>query len=782
MARTIAHDTPPSTGETQNSIKADRQVAIELSTASVQIPEGGQASFNVRLTARPEAKEVRVTVRRASGDADITVASGATLTFLKRRYNQWQAVTLQAAEDADSTDGQAVFLVSGVDLTAARLTATEKDKGTQPQDFQIVMDRNRIDVAEGGSARFNVRLSANPAGPVSVTVGHYQGDADISVAAGGTLSFNGQNWDVDQPVTLAAAEDDDNTNGEAVFALSAPGAQTVYLTAVEQDGGGSEPSGRVVIDPVSRIEGHLRVEVEVSGGQVSKAWSSATLFRGIETILAGRDPRDAPIITQRLCGVCTYVHQLCSVRAIEDAAGVIIPDNARLVRNLTLGAQFLHDHIVHFFHLHGLDWVDVTSALGADPEATADLAAAATPGADPIDFAAVKARLQTLVGTGNLGPFANAYWGHADYMLSPEENLLVTAHYLKALEVQVVAARMMAILGGKNPHPQSTVVGGVTCGAELNADRLAAFRGCLEQTRRFVDTVYLPDLKVVAARYPEWTGIGGHTHFLACGEFPQSAATDDLFMPAGVILNGDLSRVEPLNEALISEHVARSWYAGTTDRHPLSGETNPAYTSLNVDDRYSWFKAPRYDGSAMEVGPLARVLVGYASGRSEFVQAVENFLGDTGILEIDLLSALGRTAARGIETQIIASGMNLWLQQLQGNLDSGDTRVYTDYSLGTHAGRGLLEAPRGALGHWIDIRSSATSRYQMVVPTTWNLGPRCAGNIPGPLEQALVGIPVADAQNPVEILRVIHSFDPCVACGVHVIDRDGNRTFDVKVV
>jgi len=663
--------------------------------------------------------------------------------------------------------------------------AVETDNDTSPN-YEIVTEPNQITVAEGGTANFSVKLSANPGREVAVTVGHSSGDPNITVTSGGTLAFTPSTYSTPQPVTLAAAEDSDVENGQAIFAVSAPDVPTVYVTATEQDKGGS--SSRVVIDPVSRIEGHLRVEVEVSGGKVTKAWSSATLFRGIEKILSGRDPRDAPIITQRLCGVCTYVHQLCSVRAIENAIGTSIPDNARLVRNLTLGAQFLHDHIVHFFHLHGLDWVDITSALKADPVTTENLAKAISPNADEIDFVAVKQRLQALVDTGNLGPFANAYWGHSDYKLDPEETLLVTAHYLSALEMQIVAARMMAILGGKNPHPQSTIVGGVTCGGELTTERLASFRSYLEQTRRFVNNVYLPDLKVVAARYPQWTGVGGFTNFLACGEFPQSAAANDLFMPAGVILNGDIFNVQPLDESAITEHVSRSWYAGTADLHPLNGETNPAFTGLDVEDRYSWFKAPRYDGAAMEVGPLARVLVGYGLGKSAFKTAVQDFLLETGLNEIALLSTLGRTAARALETAIIGDGMVEWLDQLEGNLRSGDNEIYRDYVMVTDSGRGLLEAPRGALGHWIDIANSTTNRYQMVVPTTWNLGPRSLSaaedniSVPGPMEQALVGVPVADNENPVEILRVIHSFDPCIACGVHVIDVDQGKTYDVKVL
>jgi hypothetical protein len=453
------------------------------------------------------------------------------------------------------------------------------DNDSAVSTYQIVTDRNTLNVMEGGTAAFQVKLSADPGQAVSVTVGHDNGDTDLSVVSGLTYYFDSANWDDYQPVTVAAAEDGDDSGGQATFALSAAGAQTVYVDATEQDNdSGGTPPGRVVIDPVSRIEGHLRIEVEVDNGRVSKAWSTATLFRGVETILTGRDPLDAPLITQRLCGVCTYVHDLASVRAIEDAVGVEITDNARIVRNLMLGAQFLHDHIVHFYHLHGLDWVDITSALNADATATEDLARAISPDADAIDFAAAKSRLQSLVATGNLGPFANGYWGHSAYIMSPEENLLVTAHYLEALKKQATAAKMMAILGGKNPHPQSTVVGGVTCGGELSADRLNSFRAYLEETRKFVDTVYIPDLKAVAAKYPDWASVGSFSNFMACGEFPLGPNVPaDLFMPRGVIFNGDIYNVQALDPAYISEHVARSWYAGSTDYHPEVGETVPNY-------------------------------------------------------------------------------------------------------------------------------------------------------------------------------------------------------------
>jgi [NiFe] hydrogenase large subunit len=757
-------------------------ILIQTSVSSLQVPEGGQASFNVRLSRRPK-RSATVSVTKTEGDSNISVASGASLYFTRWDYSQWKTVTLAAAVDPDGGNGQATFRLTGTGLIPLELTVTEIDKDTIPVNFQILADRTQVAVPEGGTAAFQIKLSANPGQAVAVTVGRESGDGDITVAFGSTIYFDSGNWNVYQPVTLSAAADSDTENGQAVFAVSTQGATTVYVTAAEQEPGsnGGQPR-RVVIDPVSRIEGHLRIEVEVTGGQVTKAWSSATLFRGIETILNGRSPHDAPVITQRLCGVCTYVHQLCSVRAIEDAVNATITDNARIVRNLTLGAQFLHDHVVHFYHLHGLDWADITSALAANANTAANLARAISPDAEPIDFGAVKARLQGLVDTGNLGPFANGYWGHLAYRLNPEENLILAAHYLKALEKQVVAARMMAILGGKNPHPQSTVVGGVTCGGELSAARLNTFRTYLEEALRFVDTAYIPDLKLVAARYPEWTGLGRFHNFMACGEFPQGPSLPgDLFMPQGMILNGDYLHVQPLDQALITEHVARSWYVGTTEQHPQTGQTLPSFTGLDTDDRYSWSKAPRYDSQAMEVGPLARVLVGYGLGQHEFVTTVQGFLLGTGLSEADLLSTLGRTAARAIETVIIGGGMSQWLNELQTNLAGGNQQIYRDYTMTSGTGIGFTEAPRGALGHWINIQNNTIGAYQMVVPSTWNFGPRCGEDIPGPLEQALVGVPVADPANPLEVLRVIHSFDPCIACGVHVIDREKNEAYKVKV-
>jgi len=741
--------------------------SILTSVSSLSVPEGGTATFQVKLGSRP-SYTTTVSVSRSAGDSNVSVAAGASLSFSRSNYNTWQTVTLAAAEDTDQTNGTATIRCSASGWTSADVTATEADNDLPA--FAIVLDRSSLTVNEGSTAIFNVKLSASPGANVTVTTGRASGDADLTVAGGGTLTFTTSNWSTYQPVTIAAAEDADFTGGSAVFAVSCPGAATVNLSATEADN--DSASSSVVIDPVSRIEGHLRIQVEVGAGKVSKAFSTATLFRGIEPMLTGRAPTDAPLIVQRLCGVCTYVHGVAGVAAIENANGVAIPDNARLVRNLLMGAQYLHDHIVHFYHLHGLDWIDVISALSASASATQSLAASVTPGARAIDFAAVKTRLQGLADTGNLGIFANGYWGHSAYKLSPEENLLLVGHYLEALKVQVTVARMMAILGGKNPHPQSTVVGGVTCGGELAAGRLAQFSTYLNDVRDFVTTIYLPGVKLVATRYPEYASLGGCFDFLAYGEFPLGPAVSDLFLPRGRVLGGDVTTVYPVDPARITEHVARSWYTGTTALNPASGQTSPAWTGLDVNSRYSWSKAPRYDGKALEVGPLARVMVAYAANQPQVKAEVTDFLLDTGLTAGQLCSTLGRTAARAIETRVIGEAMPAWVSQLQANVSGTNKAVFTNWTMNaSRTGLSLTEAPRGALGHWINIDSGKKiGNYQMVVPSTWNFGPRDAAGNPGPLEKAMEGLSLEDPDRPLEVLRLIHAFDPCIACGVHCID------------
>jgi [NiFe] hydrogenase large subunit len=546
-------------------------------------------------------------------------------------------------------------------------------------------------------------------------------------------------------------------------------------------------NGSVVVDPVTRIEGHLRIECEVKDGKIANAWSSSVLFRGIEMILQGRDPRDAQHFTQRACGVCTYVHALASTRCVDNAVGVRIPENATLIRNLVLGAQFLHDHIVHFYGLHALDWVDVQSALDADPTKAAKIAGNISPRATKAsDLKAVQDKVGALVSSGQLGPFTNAYFlgGHDAYYLSPELNLIATAHYLEALRLQVKAARLMAVFGGKNPHTQFTHVGGVTCYEALEPQRISEFRALYEETMRFVDEVYIPDLLAVAGEYKDWAGIGGTTNFMTFGDFPTDEYDlNSRYMPPGVIMNRDLANIGAVDPSAIEEHVRHSWYEGEQARHPYKGETKPNYTEMHGDDRYSWMKAPRYQGKPMEVGPLAACLVAYGKGHQPTVDTVNMVLQKLGVGAEALFSTLGRTGARCVETKVIGDEMVKWVNRLEENARSGNNQIYEEIEMPDEAmGVGFANVPRGALSHWIKIKDKKIENFQLVVPSTWNLGPRSADGVMGPVEESLIGTPIADPKRPVEILRTVHSFDPCIACGVHVIDSQTNEVHKFKVL
>jgi Ni,Fe-hydrogenase I large subunit len=569
---------------------------------------------------------------------------------------------------------------------------------------------------------------------------------------------------------------------------------------------------KIAVDPVTRIEGHLRIEAQVDGGSITEAWSSCTMWRGIETILEGRDPRDAWYFTQRICGVCTTVHALASVRAVENALDITPPLNAQLIRNLITLSQFVQDHVVHFYHLHALDWVDIVSALDADPAATAALASSISsyPKSSPSHFAAVRSRLQGFVEAGQLGPFSNGYWGHEAYKLPPEANLMAVSHYLDALEFQRDYIRIHALLGGKNPHLQTYLVGGMAIPIDLNsqdainADMLAQIRVLLKRGLEFVQQAYIPDVLAVAPFYLEWASIGGGVgNFMAFGDFPlgganPSIAPDDLYLPRGVIYDKDLSTVHQLDPLKISEYVTHSWYEyGAGDDTPLApfdGETTPNFTGpqppyefLDTEGKYSWLKSPRYDGRAVEVGPLARMLVAYASGHERVVEVVNSVLGTLGVGPEVLFSTLGRTAARAIETLVLAERSLVVLDQLTANIASGDWEVHNGAKWepsswpSTAQGFGMHEAPRGGLSHWITIKDQKIDHYQIVVPSTWNGGPRDASGTGGAYEAALVGTPIADESRPLEILRTIHSFDPCMACAAHVIDKDGNPVVEVTV-
>jgi len=543
---------------------------------------------------------------------------------------------------------------------------------------------------------------------------------------------------------------------------------------------------RIVIDPVTRIEGHLRLETEVSGGKVSSAWSTSPLFRGIEPILKERSPLDAWMIAQRLCGVCTYVHGVTSVRSVENSLGLTVPTNARVIRNLLMGAQFIHDHIVNFYQLHLLDWVDVVSAISADPAAAVnvDRQINSSRSRDAAYFTEVKQKLATFAGSSQLGPFKNGYWGHPSYILTPEENLVFMANYLEALKAQIQVAHMHAIYGGKNPHPQTMIVGGVTLNRDLTSARINEFSSHVTAAQSFVSNYYLPDSTYLLNRYKEYASIGVAENLMAFGEFPQSSSEPaSLFFARGIILNQASNNVLTVDVNNITEHITHSWYSGNSSAKPSQGETVPNYTALDTSGQYSWIKAPRYQGQPMEVGPLARVMVNYGKGQSATVQQVNTFLQKLGLPLSAMYSTLGRTAARAIETKVIADAMVTWASQVKASSQSTSAmpnrKTFTMASSGS--GIGLNEAPRGALGHWVNYSSQKITNYQMVVPSTWNFGPRDASDVPGPVEQALVGVPVVDQERPVELLRVIHSFDPCIACAVHVFDPETKTSYEAKV-
>jgi Ni,Fe-hydrogenase I large subunit len=563
----------------------------------------------------------------------------------------------------------------------------------------------------------------------------------------------------------------------------------------------------IVVDPVTRIEGHLRIEAKVEDGAVKEAWSSSTMFRGIEIILQGRDPRDAWVFTQRICGVCTTVHAIASIRAVENAIGAKPPTNARLLRNLVMSAQMVQDHVVHFYHLHALDWVDVVSALEADPAATAKLAQSISdwPKSSAAYFKGVRDKVADFVKRGQLGPFAKGYWGHEAYKLPPAANLMAVAHYLEALEWQREFIRMHAVLGGKNPHLQSFLVGGMATPvdpneqASINAGTIAALKGFISRAQDFVKRVYIPDVLAVAPFYVDWAKHGaGVGNFLVYGEYPEDDTdSPKQFLPSGVILNKNIGKVHDFDPAKITEYVTHSWYEyGDGDKkglHPFEGETKPNYTGpeppyerLHTDGKYSWLKSPRYDGEPMEVGPLARMLVAYGRGHEQVKALVGAVLGKLGVGPEVLFSTLGRIAARAIETQILVDKMGDWTDELAANIGKGDLRIAdtSKWEPSTWpkqaSGAGFHEAPRGALGHWVRIENGAIANYQCVVPSTWNAGPRDAAGKPGPYEAALLGTPIADPDKPLEILRTVHSFDPCMACGVHVLDAEGSEITVVR--
>ena len=581
----------------------------------------------------------------------------------------------------------------------------------------------------------------------------------------------------------------------------------------------------IVVDPITRIEGHLRIEAVIDeNNTIVDAYSASTMFRGIETILKGRDPRDCGLLAMRICGVCTGTHYQRSIEAVEDAFNITIPRNARIVRNLIQGALYVHDHLVHFYHLHALDFVDVVASLKADPAKTAEEARkwAAVAGTSPyIDgpsrFKEIQERIAKFVKQGRLGIFGNGYWGNPHYKLTPEQNLIGVAHYLQALDIQRDLAKMQAIFGGKNPHPQSIVVGGVTCVQDIqNPARIALFKQLLQEGTKFVKQAYLPDVYMAGTMYAdeatdskatftelvEGKGVGGTggglLNYMSYGDFRLDDTgfyRSELLFPSGIVYGGDLGNVEELDPSKVAEDVTHAWYEGAQPLHPYDGQTIPHYTGLDkredgiaylkTDEKYSWIKSPIYNDTRVEVGPLARMVVGVARKDPRITKYVTNFLKRGNLPTTVLFSTIGRTAARAIETELMADVMMEWVDELAANVAAGDLSTWTDFDFDTVSkdtkGMGLAEAPRGALGHWLKVRDGKVTNYQAVVPSTWNAAPRDYKGRMGAYEASLIGTKVADPEQPLEIIRTIHSFDPCIACAVHVVDTKGKELGVYKI-
>ncbi|WP_456380726.1 nickel-dependent hydrogenase large subunit [Thiolapillus sp.] len=564
---------------------------------------------------------------------------------------------------------------------------------------------------------------------------------------------------------------------------------------------------RITVDPITRIEGHLRIDVEVDDGKITKAWSSGQMWRGIEKILVGRDPREAWTYTQRFCGVCTTVHAIVSVRAVENALEMEIPVNAQLIRNIIQTAHAIQDHIVHFYHLSAVDWVDVVSALDADPAATAKLAESLSDwhlnGVH--EMKAVQDRLKTFVGSGQLGPFASGFWGHPAMQLSPEVNLLGVAHYLQALEVQNYANKIVAILGGKSPHIQNVAVGGVSNSVSfdapsvLNMERLMLIKHFIDKLDHFIKSVHMVDVPAIGAFYLDWTTVGGGVNnYLSVPDCPQDTKGTAFDLPGGYIENGNLDSMKPIetfDDPYFRDGVAESskhaWYQGEKALHPWDGETEPEYTDFQDDGKYSWIKAPTFYGKRAEVGPLADVLVGVKSGHQGYTRYLDQTMdilksvsGNPDIPLSAVHSTIGRHAARAIRCGVMIDTLHQQWQKLVDNIGTGDMDTFNppQFPKGEIKGVGFHQAPRGALSHWIVIENGKIKNYQAVVPSTWNAGPRDADDQIGPYEASLLDNPVADPEKPLEVLRTVHSFDPCIACAIHMFDTEQKEIVKVQAL
>jgi len=627
-------------------------------------------------------------------------------------------------------------------------------------------------------------------------------------------------------------------------------------------------SYNVVIDPVTRIEGHLRIQATANpdgkggGTIVNPGLSSSTMVRGVESILKGRDPRDAWAFTQRICGVCTVVHGLTSVRAVEHAIGIKVSKNADYIRNMMIAAQYVHDHVMHFYHLHALDWVDVVSALSADPAKAAAVAKLNNPNWKPNNgklpdaayFSSIQAKLNALVNRGQMGLFANGYWGHPAYKLLPQENLLLVSHYLEALAWAREVVKLHAIFGGKDPHP-NLVVGGMPCtystnqgainedtgGTSLNSQGFTIVKTAITKMKAFTDQVYLPDVILLAKKYKDWANYGATAgNFLSYGDFPDPARVkkefsdgaldypDGYLFPQGVLWANALDILVPFADHHVTENVAHAWYAGSAAGvHPSIGTTELQYDGplpdgagvymLDESERYSWIKSPRYQDQPMEVGPLAHILTMHARGGTAKALPTDKLIrsyvarfwtnpvnkGGLGLRYDQFNSTLGRIFCRMIETKILADQMAGrpadttagtpayagWYQLFYNNRTGPYWNPQTFDRLNNPAawpqsvGFGFTEAPRGALGHWVklDPGTSMIENYQCVVASQWNAGPRDGDGLPGPYEEALTGHVLADLSKPLEVLRTIHSFDPCIGCAVHIVDPDGEPLITVDV-
>lgn len=568
---------------------------------------------------------------------------------------------------------------------------------------------------------------------------------------------------------------------------------------------------RIVVDPVTRIEGHLRIEADIQDGVIQKAYSSGTAVRGLEVIVQDRDPRDVWAYMQRICGVCTSTHALAAIRSVEDALDIKVPKNAHLIRDLMNQAVMIHDHVVHFYHLHAFDWVDVLSALKADPNETSRIAQSLSdwPKSSPGYFKDIQSKVQRVVDSGQLGIFANGYWGHPTYKLPPEVNLMAVAHYLEALDWQKEIVKVQTIFGGKNPHPHY-VVGGMATPIDINSDnaihaeKLMHVQRIIDEAYEFVNKVYVPDVLAIGSFYKDWLHGGGLNNYLVYGDFAKGGDIRDVSkyrIPRGVILNGNLNEildVDPRDPNQVQEYVDHSWYTydgkGTGGRHPWEGETTLKYSgpkapykNLDTDKKYSWIKSPRWKEHPMETGPLARLLVGYAAKKDDYVDVVDKALKQLDVPISALQSAIGRTLARGLEAGITVGWMKDDMKELLENIKSGDQVTFDRTKWNPSSwpkkakGVGWIEAPRGALGHWITIEDGKTTNYQAVVPTTWNASPIDHKGQIGAYEASLQGTPIAIPDQPLEILRVVHSFDPCLACAVHLTDTENKQTTQIHL-